>query len=328
MQKLDIIITHHNEPWAEVRKMFEMIRMQRGVKPGEFRVILVQDGEDSGLDMQRISRVYPFVQTVVELPGCGVSEARNTGLDFAEAAWVMFCDCDDCLYSVDSLHRILESLREAGDRADLVWSDIWIELRTEDGRFLKNKKGWNTVFIHGKVYRREFLVSHGITFDTDLDYSEDAMFNALVSMEIQSDRIAKMPEVVYMWCFRRGSLSNYEGGDAKRNLSLYKKRVRLIEAYAERGMKYDARTAAARCLLDYYWEINSNDELPGRTKDEWIHCLQEDVIKRWPDCFTEISGRDRQQLLKVTIKEAEAKRLIRDGMISPEKWLREIGAVQ
>lgn len=328
MALLDIVITHRDEPWGVGRKMFEMLKLQRGVREDEFRVILVQDGEEGNtLKTEQIIRNYPFVDTLLTIPQGGVSAARNAGLDAAESEWVMFCDFDDMLYSCDSLFRILESIRQAGKDADLLWSSFWIEMLTTDGKWLKRGKEWNSVFIHGKVYRREFLIGHGIRFDEELCYSEDAMFNALAVMECDQKRIARIPETVYMWCYRSGSLSNYEGGDAKRNLSLYRKRVKMIDAFDARGMTYDAKCTTVRTLMDYYWEINGRDEAPGHTKEEWIRLLQEEVIPKHPGALMDISVSDRKELFRITKEEASAKRFIRDGMPEMEDWFREIGAL-
>lgn len=328
MALLDIVITHAHEPWGIGRKMFEMLKVQRGVEEGDCRVILVQDGPDDQLDTARILKQYPFVETLVEQPKGGVSAVRNAGLEESDAEWIMFCDFDDCLYSVDSLYRIIQSLREAGDKADLVYSDFWIEQRTPEGRFTKVLKGWNTVFIHGKVYRRQFLLDHGIRFDEELTYSEDAMFNALVAMEVDASRVAVMPEVVYMWCFRTESLSNYTGGDGTRNMSLYRKRIKVCEEYEKRGRIYDTRAAAARALLDYYWEMNGDVEMAGGTVEEWEERIRE-FCRRWPKAMLAISPEDRKKLYDVTKEEAARKRLIHDGitMPRPEDWLRRIGAI-
>lgn len=328
MALLDIVITHAHEPWGIGRKMFEMLKVQRGVEEGDCRVILVQDGPDDQLDTARILKQYPFVETLVEQPKGGVSAVRNAGLEESDAKWIMFCDFDDCLYSVDSLYRIIQSLREAGDKADLVYSDFWIEQRTPEGHFTKVLKGWNTVFIHGKVYRRQFLLDHGIRFDEELTYSEDAMFNALVAMEVDASRVAVMPEVVYMWCFRTESLSNYTGGDGTRNMSLYRKRIKVCEEYERRGRIYDTQAAAARALLDYYWEMNGDVEMAGGTVEEWEERIRE-FCRRWPKAMLAISPEDRKWLFDVTKEEAARKRLIHDGitMPRPEDWLRRIGAI-
>lgn len=329
MAILDIIITHYKEPWYDGRKMFEMLRLQRGVREGDFRVILVQDGKDDHLDLDRIMKVYPFVNTVAQIDHSGVSAARNAGLQLAEAEWVMFCDFDDMLYACDSMNRILTSLAQAGDKADLVWAPFWIEMYTRDTcKWYKKLKEWNSIFIHGKIYRREFLLEKGIWFSEELTYSEDAMFNALVTMECELSRSARMPEPVYVWCYRPESLSNYTGGEAKRNASLYRKRVMLCEAYEERGQHYNALCAAGRMLMDYYWELNGAKEAHGHTTEEWIRMIREDVLTRWPGAIEELKPEDRAELFKVTRQEATDKQLIRKGMPGMEEWLRKIGAIR
>ena len=111
MALLDIVITHRDEEWRVGRKMFEMLKLQRGVREEDFRVILVQDGEEGNpLDMERVMKLYPFVDSVLEIPRGGVSAARNEGLRYADAEWVMFCDFDDCLYSANP-ERILLSVK-------------------------------------------------------------------------------------------------------------------------------------------------------------------------------------------------------------------------
>lgn len=328
MALLDVIITHYNEPWSDGRKMFEMLKVQRGVKEGDFRVILVQDGQDETLDLERILKVYPFVEQLVQIPKSGVSTARNMGLDCAEAEWVMFCDFDDCLYAVDSMNRILESIREAGDRADILYSDLYIEMRATDGHWFRKKRGMNRVFIHGKCWRRAFLLEHVIRFDEELTYSEDALFNEIADIETTPSRIAKMPEPVYMWCYRPESLSNYTGGDAARNLSLYEKRKRLVDAYVQRGKYYDAKCATLRMLLEYYFELNGKDDTPGHSYDEWVELIRREVVARFPRAVYDVSPYDREKILEITKKDAEIKKQIRDGMMDLGAWLYHIGAIR
>lgn len=330
MAQLDLIVTHYNESWDICRKFFEMLRLQRGVFPGDFSVILVQDGPDEKLDLRRILKVYPFVESVIELPHMGVSGARNSGLAHSEAEWVMFCDCDDCLYSVDSMFRIMESIRQAGDKADLLWSELWIEYGEggESRQWAKKKKGWNNVFIHGKVFRRQFLIDHNLRFDPELTYSEDAMFIGLITMEIDPTRIAKMPEIVYMWCYRKESLSNYTGGNATRNLCMLRKRIKTAEAFAERGLDYDTACSVGRSLLDYYWEINGQDEMAGMSKSEWEERVRMEFAERWPGALQRISEKDRATIWNVAKQEAALKHLAQNGLPSVNEWLRKIGAIE
>ena len=324
---LDIIITHYNENWETCRTMFEMLRLQRGVDPAEYRVILVQDGENTTLDLRRMLKVYPFIGKVAEIPHRGVSAARNYGLFLAEAQYVMFCDCDDFLYSVDSLHRIIESLKEAGDRADLVYSEFWAEVQTADGSYMKVKKGRNRIFVHGKCWRRAFLTEHHMRFDEELTYSEDALFCEIADMETNPARVAKMAEIVYVWSFRTESLSNYTGGDAARHLSLYRKRLKLIRAYMERGREYDAKCAAVRMVLEYYLDLNGRDEYAGATKEEWTENVRRDVIAQFPRAFYEVSPYDREMIMEILKENAEKSGLRLEGLPKMGQWLAGVGAI-
>ena len=327
MALLDIIITHWREPWDVGRKMFEMLRMQRGTDPEKWNVILVQDGPGGGLDVARILREYPFVKTVLEVPAGGVSAARNAGLDESNAEWVMFCDFDDCFYTIDSLMVVISCLEGAGERGTLIWSDLWIEGRTEDGQWAKKISKWNTVFVHGKIYRREMLKQNGIRFDEELCYSEDAMFNALVALTVPAGTVARLPEPVYTWCYREESLSNYTGGNAKRNLSLYRKRIKLIEEYEKRGIVYDMNASAARAMLEYYWEMNGEEPPEGGTREEWEERIRE-ITRRWPKPIARITPEDRRRLLQIVEKNAKDKKLA-GGRERENKaeWLRRMGAM-
>lgn len=325
MPKLDIIITHHDEPYTTIHGFFDMLSAQRGVDWNDVNLIIIQDGEENYPWFDWVAGSLPlyFVNRIriEEIPHSGVSTARNTGLNMATSPWVMFCDCDDMLYSCDSLYRILTSIDQAGSRADLLWSPFWIEYnRAQWGKTIKE---WNTVFIHGKIYRRQFLISNGIVFDPALSYAEDALFNAEVAMCINPDRIARIPETVYMWCQSPESLSSYTGGEGKRNLDLYQMRLKRSERYDKRGMHYEAETSAVRTIMDYYWELAGRHDPPaGATMQEWYDKVQH-VFDLYPECCDNITTTDWNQLGQVTESEAKAKYLIRPDMPTMDDWIAQ-----
>lgn len=321
MPKLDIIVTHYNEHWKECSKFFDMLSVQRGINWNDVYLIIVQDGENTlPFTWDTMLRAYPYYGDLITIQHSGVSTARNIGLSRATSDWVMFCDCDDMLYSADSLYRILTSIDQAEDRADLLWSPFWIEYNSNN-HWAKTIKEWNTVFIHGKIYRREFLTANQITFDPSLSYAEDALFNAEVAMCIRPERIARIPEIVYMWCQRPESLSSYTGGNAERNLSLYRMRLKRSELYDKHGLHYEAETSAVRTIMDYYWELNGSDNPPaGGTEQEWLARVQH-VFDLYPRCCDKIFTNDWNKLCEVTEAEAQAKHFVRRNMPSIDDWI-------
>lgn len=328
MAQLDIIITHYNEVWANGRTMFEMLRMQRGINPGDFRVILVQDGASNKLDLQRILRVYPFLEKTALIPHGGVSAARNEGLRLAESEWVMFCDFDDCFRSVDSLQRILGAIREAGDRADMLSFDFLMEIEVNGEIRTIRKDGSNRIFIHGKCWRREFLEEHSIRFDEELSYSEDALFNEYAVMESQPERRAFIKEALYIWCLRKESLSNYTGGETTRNLSLFRKRVKTIRAFEERGREYDADCSALRALIEYYFELYGQKALEGGTREEWMERIRTEILERHPNAVYSVSPYDRAKIYGAVKEGYKQRGMTPEGMKPLGEWLAEIGAIR
>ena len=322
MPKLDIIVTHYDETYTTIRGFFNMLSIQRGVNFDDINLIIVQDGKNDypWFEWLNMFPVYFYDRIkLYTIEHSGVSTARNTGLSRATSDWVMFCDCDDMLYSADSLYRILTSIDQAGDRADMLWSPFWIEYAGKSWH--KVLKEWNTVFIHGKIYRREFLTANQITFDPSISYAEDALFNAEVAMCINPGRIARIPETIYMWCYRENSLTTTPERQAQRNLDLYSMRLKRSELYDKHGMHYEAETSAVRTIMDYYWELNGSDNPPdGGTAQEW-HDRVQHVFDLYPDCCDNITTIDWNKLCQVTESEARAKRFYRDNIPSIDDWI-------
>lgn len=320
MPKLDIVVTHYNEHWADCCKFFDMLNVQRGVNWNDIHLIIVQDGENNTpFSWATMLNAYQYDYDGITIPHSGISTSRNTGLSHATSDWVMFCDCDDMLYSADSLYRILTSIDQAGDDADLLWSPFWIEYAGKSWH--KVLKEWNTVFIHGKIYRRKFLAANQITFDPSISYAEDALFNAEVAMCINPGRIARIPETTYMWCYRDNSLTTTPERQAQRNLDLYSMRLKRSERYDKRRMHYEAETAAVRTIMDYYWELNESDNPPaGGTAQEW-HDRVQHVFDLYPNCCDNITTIDWNKLCQVTESEARAKHYYRDNIPSIDDWI-------
>lgn len=279
--KLDLVVTHWKEPWDDFRTFLIMLNMQRGIRDGECRLIFVQDGDDTGgFDPEQVLTDCIIPSVVHRIPHGGVSKARNTGLDMAEADWVMFCDCDDCLYSVDSLRTILDSIDEAGDRADLLWAPFWMEMENKDGQWRRQIQNRNWIFIHGKVWRREWLNEHRIRFNEEIAYSEDALFNTEAGLEIEPSRIAHMKEPVYMWCKRKGSCTENPENAIRNRRHMFHSRILKPDICIRRGLPYDAMTHAMRGILDSYYELVGGT-IPEAEQEVLERMVTDELIRPW-----------------------------------------------
>ena len=84
------------------------------------------------------------------------------------------------------------------------------------------------VFVHGKVYRRQFLIDQNIRFDESMTFQEDSLFNATITARTDFKRIGQLkpPSPAYAWIRRRNSVTNSGRDDEaeywhfRRNLSV------------------------------------------------------------------------------------------------------------
>jgi glycosyltransferase involved in cell wall biosynthesis len=141
----------------------------------DFELIIVDDAsteawEDALLDFPWLD---PRVVHCETNGGCGL--ARRRGVEEAIGEYVLFMDSDDFLASPLTLHTLHEEILKAGQTIDIVSSNF-IELNEDGSRKLHDTgdRGW----VHGKVYRRQFLINRGVEFP-HYRYTEDGCFNMM-----------------------------------------------------------------------------------------------------------------------------------------------------
>ena len=247
MEKLDIIVTHYHEPWSIGKKFFDMLDMQRGIDFSDFQVILVNDGEENALPEEYFSG-RPYRVKQISIDHAGVSAARNAGLKAATAEWVNFCDFDDIYANVYALKDVLTLL--PAPSYDLLWADIVCE--NEHTLYMEHE---NYVFVHGKFIRRQFLIDNEMWFDTEIWYSEDSEWCAILDTMIDHKRVGKIKTIfpLYVWCYTPGSVTNTPGRKAEMQVCSYIRDKKVTEAFKQR-MPYDRYCAmVARMVTNTYY---------------------------------------------------------------------------
>lgn len=234
MPMLDIVVTHYQEPWSDGEKLFNMIDLQRGIDFRQIRVILVNDGEDNKLpDEYFQNRKYEVTQ--LSIPHAGVSAARNAGLRASDAEWISFCDFDDTYTNIYSLKGILDLL--PAPEYDMLKGDLIVEDFLDGNTMLTySPEVADFVFIHGKFYRREFLLSNNIWFDEEQTFNEDSEFNAIINTYIDYHRLGtyKTYAPVYVWCRREMSVTSTPGREDAAAWGHYVRNKKVCEATFER----------------------------------------------------------------------------------------------
>ena len=270
MPLLDIIVPHYNEPWETGMQFYEMLTLQHGINPSAIRVIIVQDGPDGALPWEECLAPYPFKFKIKTIPHGGVSRARNAGLDMSDAEWVMFCDFDDMFSSVHSIRRFMENL---GDDVDLVFSHITGEEGLPETYCLQTYMD-NDTFIHGKMFRRQFLIDNNLRFEPDVTFSEDTLFCHVVAVAINHRRKREIPEKLYTRCWNENSTCRNDDNVFTNAVGLFRSRKALCREYYERGCVKNFTGTVIKTVFDYYYATIS-DGYPNR---EWF---EEDFWQFW-----------------------------------------------
>lgn len=251
---LDIIVTHYNEPWEVGKKFFDMLDMQRGADFTAFQVIVVNDGEENALPDEHFAG-KPYKVWQVSIPHAGVSAARNAGIRATDSEWVMFCDFDDMLGSVYSMREILNVM--PANNFDMLWCDILIEDRRTKTDVVLNVYGPNSVLIHGKIYKRGFLLKHKIFFDEALHYSEDTCFNRILNTMIPVSRVGKINSFtpLYIWTDTMGSVTRTRGQEYDWAAQVFESNRKVCEAYRKNLPHYRYCAMVYRTIADAYYMV-------------------------------------------------------------------------
>lgn len=299
--QLDIIIPHYTEPWAVGEKLFSILALQRGIDFSDFRVLVVNDGEENRLPDACFSGL-PYQVEQISIPHKGVSAARNAGIDHATAPWLMFCDFDDTFAHVYALRDILSVL--PADGYDMLHSRMIVEDRTEGKDLLTfSPESQRFVFTHGKVYRKAFLDAQNIRFDETMRFQEDSLFNATIIARTSHTRIGEIKSVspLYVWIRRPSSVTN-SGRDDE---AMHAHFLRNLKATEEnrKNRDYDCYCGmVTRTVWDTYYMLNSK---PGsaETKQKirelfvpWIRTRREAFCQVTDEMLTKIVAVARTEL--------------------------------
>lgn len=157
-----------------------------------FEVIIVDDGAKDGSSFICDEYAEKDVRfNVYHIKNGGVSNARNYGINKAKGTYITFIDSDDFV-SVDFLENLIKVTR---NNTDFVLSGIsyfggdYSDSKTEKLTDREYDIGTNFQDCYSvitmptitspccKLYKREIIVKHKLSFNNNLTYGEDRDFN-------------------------------------------------------------------------------------------------------------------------------------------------------
>ncbi|MBQ1788721.1 MAG: glycosyltransferase family 2 protein [Oscillospiraceae bacterium] len=334
--KLQILIPHYHEGASVIRPLLDSIAIQQNVDFSEIGIIICHDGEDipyfalSDYYYHPREDIIPFYQFKVEqihIDHKGVSAARNCCLDYATAEYVMWCDVDDMLYNACGLWIIFREIEKGG--FDGLRSLFIEETRhPKTGEVIYINRENDSTFVHGKVWRREYLIENKIRWNEDLTIHEDSYFNSL-ALNL-SKNVKECPYPFYLWRWRDDSVCRH---DPKYMIKTYRDFIKsndaLVDEYLRRGKNEEAANICAMMVLTSYYTMNK-PEWTDQENQEYRYLTERrfgEYFRKHKGQWDSIDKRERMQM-----SAGVRNRSIMEGMEMEhetiDSWLKKVEAMK
>lgn len=271
--RLDIIVPRYKEPWSLCKYLFYTISTQRGLPLSSVKVILVNDGDEDLLNEAELA-MFPFPVEYLIKPHGGVSDTRNYGLMHSDADYVMFCDADDGFLNNYGLHLIYSAMQEG---FDFLCANFVEETYTDQGTITIVSHTKDMTFMHGKVYRRQWLLDNNIVFDPEMTLHEDGYFNSLAYTIASHDGKIKFVETpIYLWRWNDNSTVRKDKKDfvLKTYNDVILTRLGTCRQLKERGYEEDFKTAVLMTFLNSYYDFQKTTYTSKENREHLVKAEQ------------------------------------------------------
>ena len=200
---LDIIIPQFKEDENEIKPLLDSINNQKNVDFSQISVTIINDYSDVLLNEDFLNSFNNLnIRYLRNDLNTGPGLVRQKGIDNTNGSYIMFCDSDDKLYDSNALNVITQFIFQK--EPNYLVTNIMIE---GNGGFLI-KKGKDTFpWMHGKVFKREFLEKNEIRFHPKVRHLEDSHFTTSVLGTIDPKEICYLDYVTYVWKNNDSSLT-------------------------------------------------------------------------------------------------------------------------
>ena len=218
---IDIIIPVYN-----ARKTLELtlmsIRLQTIIN--KINIYLIDD--NSSEDYKDILNKYKDMNIIyIKLDkNNGPAVARQKGIEMSSSKYIMFIDADDLLYDADSIKKLYNKIEEDYDYV------VGITIDEKQNTQIMNESD-----LHGKIYKREFLLKNNIKFNNTRVH-EDNYFNNLVLLCEPKQK--ELLENIYIYVDNKDSITNINKEKEFENLEIYISNIKeIIEEATKRNIE-------------------------------------------------------------------------------------------
>lgn len=213
---LSIIIPSYKEIEKEIFPLLSSIANQVGLNKESLEIIIVRDGtEPLNLEIFDILEL-DIQQTILEQNG-GPGVARQAGIERSTGKYLMFCDADDVIQNVGIIKAMIEDMETKDwDILKTNWLEEVYNATTQQYIYVNHEL--ENTWMHGKMFKRSFIINNNISFHPKLRVHEDSYFLSIAAE--YSTKTGYLPVASYIWKWGGHSLTRENNGNYTYNSSI------------------------------------------------------------------------------------------------------------
>lgn len=316
--KLQILIAHYNESENLVLNLLNSINNQLGIDfKNSIEAVICNDGISVPIPIEILSK-YKFKIKYIMNQHEGVSYTRNTLLDASNSDYIMFCDSDDMFCDQLGLYSILEAIKDKNP--DVFISPFYEE--TREHKFILRELDSN--FVHGKVFRRQYLLDNDIRFHSDLIFFGDPYF-LKQALGLTSNMVySKIP--FYIWCWNDNSICRKEKNHLIKSYAMKLRGDKLLtENFIKRDRIDLAKMIVLNSIQDMYFKFYTKSWYDLRYTEEIKEAQKQfvDFYNSFKNLYDEIDDKTKMKSYN-TILLSRGSNGPQSGYLGLEPWLIKI----
>ena len=213
-----------------------------------------------------------------------------------------------------------------GEFSDLSFADPADDRLPAADKFTLLRHDHDMQFVHGKAYKRSFLLEKEIRFNDELLIHEDGFINTLVGNEAETYEDIENP--FYVWRWRDDSIVRKDKGDIflmKTYGDLLKTRDAVCDELQQRGFINEYFDAVAKTMIDAYYEfqkpvyLDPENAREVKRAERKVKKFYEKYKKDYNEC-----GIDRITEIMHLSRENAYRRGMRIEQVSLHEWVNHI----
>lgn len=205
-KRLQFLVPQYKETEETIKFLLDSVECQVCIDKKDIGMIICSDGGNYILDRKFLDK-YSYDIDYVICKHRGVSATRNSAFLLSDADYVMYCDSDDGFCNTFAIKIILENIdisEKENKPFDLMSSKFYTERPAEgDKPWALSIMDHNNIYIHSRVYRREYLAKNNLYFNENIWANEDSFFNISTNFYSKNTKMLNVP----IYCWRGNPLS-------------------------------------------------------------------------------------------------------------------------